>query len=237
VAPPTCCDPARGHEFPNAEIQVHPGRDCVLAQRLPPNPHASQREECFVDVGPFVIADAQTTELIQPGETSARRPTATAPNRCRASCSASPTLAECDAPASRAGWGVPPSRCRSESSNRSRASQGARARSVAESQGRRFSAGDHWPDKTPPFKPDLSPQKSPKIPPARTSRGGRNIRLFSDRLTSRRCRPIFPGRSEMWACVHSDIGMLGSWECRSPRSGAVVPADKSPDAVTKSANA
>jgi hypothetical protein len=52
--------------------------------------------------------------------TFARRPTATAPNRCRASCGASPALAECDAPASRAGW--PPRHSRGRRARRPAAS-------------------------------------------------------------------------------------------------------------------
>jgi hypothetical protein len=40
----------------------------VLAQRLPANPDTAEREKGFVDVGPFVVANAQTTELIEPSE-------------------------------------------------------------------------------------------------------------------------------------------------------------------------
>ena len=32
--------------------------------------HTAERKECLVDVGPFVVPDAQTTKLIQPSEGS-----------------------------------------------------------------------------------------------------------------------------------------------------------------------
>ena len=37
-----------------------------LPQRLPTDPRTAKREEGLVDVGPFVVTDAQTAELIQP---------------------------------------------------------------------------------------------------------------------------------------------------------------------------
>ena len=72
--------------------------------------------------------------------------------------------------------GVLPSRCRLGSSNRSGTSQCARAPDAWASPDQRFSAGEHWPDKTPPFKPDLSPQKSPQTTATLNEWGGRNIR-------------------------------------------------------------
>jgi hypothetical protein len=46
---------------------------------------------------PSVVPDAETSKLIQPGETSARRPTAIAQDHCRAWCDAWPATARCDA--------------------------------------------------------------------------------------------------------------------------------------------
>ena len=37
-----------------------------LSKGLPANQHASQREKRLMDVGPFVVPDAQATKLIQP---------------------------------------------------------------------------------------------------------------------------------------------------------------------------
>ena len=39
-----------------------------LAQRLPANQRAPEREERLVDVGPLVVADAQAAKLTEPGE-------------------------------------------------------------------------------------------------------------------------------------------------------------------------
>ena len=57
---------------------------------------------------------------------------------------------------------------------------GARGRqTVWASPDQRFSAGDHWPDKTPPSRADLSPQNPQRIRATSNAGGGRNIRSFS----------------------------------------------------------
>src|SRR6266850_2767526 len=52
-----------------------PGKDGIrsggpprLAQRLPANQRAPEREERFMDVGPLVVTDAQASELVEPGK-------------------------------------------------------------------------------------------------------------------------------------------------------------------------
>ena len=59
-----------------ASPQARPPR---LAQRLPANQRATEREERFVDVGALVVTDAQAPELVEPGKGCAPRPTATGP--------------------------------------------------------------------------------------------------------------------------------------------------------------
>jgi hypothetical protein len=54
------------------------GGHLAFAQRLPADPRTAKRQECFVDVGPFVVPDAQTAELIQPSNRPLERPSATA---------------------------------------------------------------------------------------------------------------------------------------------------------------
>ena len=44
------------------------GRPPRLAQRLPANQRATEREERFVDVGALVVTDAQAPELVQSGK-------------------------------------------------------------------------------------------------------------------------------------------------------------------------
>jgi hypothetical protein len=75
-----------------------------LEQRLLADPRTAKREERFVDDGPFVVADTQTAEFDSAKRTSVRRPSATARSRRPSSCGASPSTAECDVRASRAGW-------------------------------------------------------------------------------------------------------------------------------------
>src|SRR6266851_3547527 len=41
-------------------------RHPVLAQRLPANPRTAEREERCVDVGSFVVADAEPAKLVEP---------------------------------------------------------------------------------------------------------------------------------------------------------------------------
>src|SRR5436190_5443259 len=48
--------------------RVYSSRPPGLAQRLPANQRAPEREERLVDVGPLVIPDAEAAKLIQPGQ-------------------------------------------------------------------------------------------------------------------------------------------------------------------------
>ena len=47
---------------------IHSGGPQRLAQRLPADQRAPEREERLVDVGPLVVADAQAAKLTEPGE-------------------------------------------------------------------------------------------------------------------------------------------------------------------------
>src|SRR4029450_2818524 len=69
--------PSRPHDLIPAEKhrprRWTPGKDGMglsgspcLAQRLPANQGAPEREERLVDVGPLVVTDAQASELIEP---------------------------------------------------------------------------------------------------------------------------------------------------------------------------
>jgi hypothetical protein len=55
----------RGRRRKRASASGGPPR---LAQRLPANQRAPEREGRRVDVGPLVVADAQATELVEPGK-------------------------------------------------------------------------------------------------------------------------------------------------------------------------
>jgi hypothetical protein len=50
----------------------------LTSQKLPTDQNASQSEKCFVDVGAFLIADAQPTKLVQPGKSSFHDPSPSA---------------------------------------------------------------------------------------------------------------------------------------------------------------
>ena len=50
------------------EVGIRSGGPPRLAQRLPTNQRAPEREERCVDVGPLFVPQAQAAELIQPSE-------------------------------------------------------------------------------------------------------------------------------------------------------------------------
>jgi ABC-type uncharacterized transport system involved in gliding motility auxiliary subunit len=55
--------------FPSAGAED--GNDGVLSEPLqgtPANPRTAEREKCLVDVGPFVVPDAEPAKLIEPGK-------------------------------------------------------------------------------------------------------------------------------------------------------------------------
>jgi hypothetical protein len=67
--------------FTEASWRRTPGKDGIrsggpprLAQRLPANQRAPEREERFADVGPLVVTDAQASELVEPGKRPLHNP-------------------------------------------------------------------------------------------------------------------------------------------------------------------
>jgi hypothetical protein len=47
----------------------------VSSKETPADESASQRQECFVDVSPLLVADSQAAKLIEPSECSFYHPT------------------------------------------------------------------------------------------------------------------------------------------------------------------
>jgi hypothetical protein len=52
----------------NEEMVIRPGRHPGLSQRLPTNQRTPEGDESLVDIRPFVVADAEAAELIQPSK-------------------------------------------------------------------------------------------------------------------------------------------------------------------------
>ena len=82
----------------------------AFSQGLPTDQRTRQREKGLVDVGSFIVPDAQDDGTDSARRTSVRQPIATVPSRCRVPCDASLALAECHEFVTRVGF--PPHRSR-----------------------------------------------------------------------------------------------------------------------------